>query len=140
MGKTFDGSAYAFVELNCPSSGLTNLYGVMNAYPHLRKITFANNKIVDASSLSWIPYLTHLNLSANHLQNLSCFNLEGSLQFLVHLNLSGNKITVTPIHPSIATRKYTGPTTKAIEPIIQLNRFLCWLQWTSFFRNTRTQK
>jgi hypothetical protein len=45
VGKTFDGSAYAFVELNCDGKGLTNLFGVLNGYPHLRKVSFARNKI-----------------------------------------------------------------------------------------------
>lgn len=94
IGKIADGTNYSFAHLNCPNKGLTQLYDVMEGYPHLRMINLSENKLTDVNTLTKIKYLRQLNLSKNEIANLQTFNHKGTLEFLEELNLSGNKITV----------------------------------------------
>ena len=62
IGKIADGNGYAYTHLECERKNLSLLKDLLREYKHLRKINFAFNKLTDVSSITWIPYLTHLNL------------------------------------------------------------------------------
>ena len=46
MGKTFDNSGYALINLKVEEKELTTIYDILWSYPHLRYVNFSNNNII----------------------------------------------------------------------------------------------
>lgn len=92
IGKTVDGSGWAFTQLECEGQNISELHHVMLEYPYLRKINLLRNKIEDPTTFTSIKFLTHLNLRDNMINSLSYFSQQGQLEFLEHLDLSHNSL------------------------------------------------
>ncbi len=92
IGKTADGCGHAFTELRLEKANVAELYNILYEYQHLRKVFLADNMLRDASSVTWIRYLTHLDLTNNNISSLEAFNHAEKLEFLEELNLSKNSL------------------------------------------------
>ncbi len=93
IGKTSNGDGYAFLDLNAKEKGLTTLFDILKAYPHLRSIDVSQNQIEEIKSVNYIPYLLKLNASTNLINSLKAFKDPATLTFLQVLDLSRNGIT-----------------------------------------------
>ena len=62
---TAEGNSYAFTKLEIDREGITDLYNILENYPHLRSINFMGNLIKDMSSVISVPYLLRLDASRN---------------------------------------------------------------------------
>jgi len=93
IGKTHNGDGYAFMDLSAPGKGLSNLFDILKAYPHLRYIDVSQNQIEEIKSVNYIPYLLKINASSNLITSLKAFKDPATLTFLQVLDLSKNRIT-----------------------------------------------
>lgn len=98
IGKTFDGTSYAFLKLDLTDKELESLCEELGSYQHLRFIELNGNVLVDISVLSKIPYILRLNLRGSRVPKLELFNNEETFSHLQFLNMQGNRITaLTPL-------------------------------------------
>ena len=62
---TAEGDSYAFTKLEIDREGITDLYNILEKYPHLRNVNCMGNVIKDISSVTTVPYLLKLDASRN---------------------------------------------------------------------------
>ncbi|EGR34220.1 leucine-rich repeats and guanylate kinase domain protein [Ichthyophthirius multifiliis] len=112
LGKTSQGSSYAFLSFIAIQKDLYSIIGIEN-YKHLQYIDVSHNNLITLKPLNSLKYITHLNVSHNNLNKLLDFkeipyNLEEVIsshnqiqvipdlsahKYLKKLDLSHNKIT-----------------------------------------------
>lgn len=98
IGKTFDGTSYAFLKLDLTDKELESLCEDLGGYQHLRFLELNGNVLGDISVLAKIPYVLRLNLKGSRVPKLDLFNNEETFSHLQFLNLQGNRITaLTPL-------------------------------------------
>ncbi|CAK69100.1 unnamed protein product (macronuclear) [Paramecium tetraurelia] len=85
---------YVKIRYKCSKAfqKIDRLLNQMQDYVHLRKISFANNQLLEVNSLQTINYLMNLHSSFNQITNLDCINVQNTFEFLEELNLDNNKI------------------------------------------------
>ena len=65
IALTAEGDSYAFTKLEIDREGISDLYNILEKYPHLRNINFMGNSIKNISSITTVPYLLTLDASRN---------------------------------------------------------------------------
>mmetsp|Transcript_49243 Transcript_49243/g.86677 ORF Transcript_49243/g.86677 Transcript_49243/m.86677 type:complete len:318 (-) Transcript_49243:22-975(-) len=99
IGKTVDGSGYAYLNLDCVNKRI-NPIRCIEGYTCLQNINLSQNAIKDVTPLKALTYLVKLDLSSNEIANIkSLFPEEGGLVHLQLLDLSGNLLNALPALP-----------------------------------------
>jgi len=99
MGRTVDGSAFAYRNFSCASKNINVIKGI-DAYTHLQNLDCSNNCIKDVSVLKSLPCLLTLNCAHNAIAQIKAWETPGGggeeegepLGHLIRLDLSHNSL------------------------------------------------
>lgn len=92
VGRTFDGSSYAFLKLELENREVETISEDLSQYQHLRHIKLSGNRLQNIDVISKIPHILRLELKGNRINSLEIFNNEETFNFLQYLDLSNNNI------------------------------------------------
>ena len=92
VSKTADNTGFAFIKLDAAEKELTDVYDLLQNFPHLRYINLSSNQLTSIGSIIHVPHLLTLNLSKNQITSLQPFTLPHTLTFLQFLDVSENQI------------------------------------------------
>ncbi|EGF77690.1 hypothetical protein BATDEDRAFT_91521 [Batrachochytrium dendrobatidis JAM81] len=88
--RTGNGLTYAYARVEIHEAGITSLDSI-EAYPHLRYVDCAHNKLDSIDALNGLEYLLSFNVSSNCLKTIPSV-LENK-RYLQHVNVSKNQLT-----------------------------------------------
>lgn len=92
LGRTFDGTSFAFVRLDVTDREIEYLNDELANYQHLRYLELGGNSFNSIDVLAKLPYVLRLNLKGNRVSSLNVFQTEEAFQFLQHIDLTSNQI------------------------------------------------
>lgn len=99
LGRTVDGSGFAFLGASCIGKRLGPIK-IMEGYTYLQTLDFSDNLIKDVAPLKGLNLLVKLNLAKNSIANLKGWESEEAIfPNLVELNLNDNQLSAIHAMP-----------------------------------------
>lgn len=99
LGRTVDGSGFAFLGASCIGKRLGPIK-IMEGYTYLQTLDFSDNLIKDVAALKGLNLLVKLNLAKNSIANLKGWESEEAIfPNLVELNLNDNQLSALHAMP-----------------------------------------
>jgi len=99
LGRTVDGSGFAFLGASCIGKRLGPIK-IMEGYAHLQTLDFSDNLIKDVAPLKGLSLLVKLNLAKNSIANLKGWESEEAIfPHLRELNLNDNQLSALHAMP-----------------------------------------
>eukprot|EP00435_Cladocopium_sp_Y103_P032748 s1424_g8.t1 len=99
LGRTVDGSGFAFLGASCIGKRLGPIK-IMEGYTYLQTLDFSDNLIKDVAPLKGLNLLVKLNLAKNSIANLKGWESEEAIfPNLVELNLNDNQLSALHAMP-----------------------------------------
>merc|ERR1719473_1937873 len=119
LSRTADGRGFAFVNLTVEGQEVDDIAEIAK-YAHLRNVSLKQNIIADLTPLAQLTYIITLDVSANQVKNLDCFNDAKVLPHCRTLDCSQNALeSVGQLAlRSLVTAKFRGNQIASLEGFV----------------------